>query len=135
MSGTHAGCGVARYFYGTDHGCECWNPMCTGFDHVCLCGQYWPGSVRTRFISFDPRGRAAGDPCLTRMRILCEDWRDDGLRWRVFELAQLDQRISRHGDLRFRTWAEAVAFAQDGIARDIAAQRDYLTKRAEAMAG
>src|SRR5690606_35614424 len=63
------GCGVAHYVHGENHTCRCHDPYCTGFDHVCLCGWGWSGTVRTRFLSFDPAGVKAGDPCRTRIKI------------------------------------------------------------------
>ena len=129
---SNPGCGVTRAFYEQDHLCQCWSPLCTGFDHVCPCGEYWRGTVRTRFLSFDSRGQAAGDPCKTRMRVRSENW---GQRYRVFEIAQFGQRVSRHGDIYLTTWLDAMDYALWCIDNDERAQREYLNERAERMHG
>ena len=124
------GCGVKHYVYGENHACECRYPYCTGFDHVCLCGSGWHSSVRTCFISFDPRGYAAGDPCRTRMKIM---WDRSRKMWRVFELAQVGQTISRHGDIWVGHWNTARNTALGWIESDRKRMSDYLDERYRRM--
>lgn len=54
-----------------------------------------------------------GDPCKTRMRVY---W--DGYWWRVFEITQPGQYISRHGDARFLKWSNAMLHANGCVRRD-----------------
>lgn len=56
-----------------------------------------------------------GDPCKTRMKV---HW--DGYWWRVFELAQPGQQVSRHYDARFTQWRSAMAHANGCARRDLA---------------
>lgn len=71
---------------------------------------------------FDVRGVRAGNPCQTRMRVI-----RDRVRWRVFELAQEGQTVSRHGDYQFSTWALAMSYAHGCVERDAQQQHDHLT--------
>lgn len=124
------GCGVAHYVQGENHECRCHYPWCTGFDHVCPCGSGWSGTVRTRFLSFDPAGVKAGDPCRTRMKIM---WDRSRKMWRVFELAQVGHTISRHGDIWVGHWATARNIAVGWIAADRKRMGDYMDERYRRM--
>lgn len=68
-----------------------------------------------------------GDPCKTRMKV---HW--DGHWWRVFEIAQPGQDVSRHPDVRFASWKFAMALANDAARRDRQlCLKQHATKRSE----
>lgn len=55
--------------------------------------------------------RWTGDPCKRRFKVMRCHTRRSGARWRVFELAQPGQSISKYEDLYFLEWHRAMNYA------------------------